>query len=378
MVGKRDYYEVLGVDSSASKDEIKKAYRKLAVKYHPDKNPDDSNAEENFKEAAEAYEVLSNTDKKARYDQFGHSGMKGGFTSGGMTMDDIFDHFGDIFGGNNPFESFFGGGRRSRVYKGADLRVKVNLSLKEMRDGSKKKIKVNKSITCDSCGGSGAEGSDAFDNCSTCGGQGQIRRATNTFLGQMYTTSTCPSCNGEGRVITNLCKKCKGEGRVNGQDVIEINIPAGIRDNVQLSVSGKGNAAPRGGIAGDLIVVIDETEDNNLKRDGNNVIYDLYLSFIDAAIGAQVEVPTIDGKVKINIPAGTQSGKVFRLKNKGIPELNGYGKGDQLIHVNIWVPKKLTPEEKKLLQSLRNSDNFTPNPSFADKGIFDRVREIFN
>ncbi|MEA3496338.1 MAG: molecular chaperone DnaJ [Bacteroidota bacterium] len=382
-MSKRDYYEILDVDKSASNEEIKKAYRKKAIQYHPDKNPDNKAAEEKFKEAAEAYEVLRDPDKKSRYDQYGHSGLKGGFGQGGeMSMDDIFDSFGDIFGGSNPFESFFGGGGqrsqgRRRVFKGSDLRIKVALTLKEIANGTKKKIKVKKSVACDVCGGSGAEGSNAFQTCSSCGGAGQVKRATNTFLGQMYTTSTCPTCNGEGRIITNKCSNCRGDGRVMGSEVIEINIPAGVSEGVQLAVSGKGNAAPRGGIPGDLIVVINETEDKYLKRDGNNIIYDLYLNIADAALGKSVEVPTINAKAKINIPAGTQGGKIFRLKGKGIPNLNAYGSGDQLIHINIWVPVKLNSQEKQILKELKNSENFIPSPS-TDKGIFDKVKEMFS
>jgi molecular chaperone DnaJ len=383
MASKRDYYEVLGVARNASAEEIKKAYRQLAIKYHPDKNPNNPEAEEKFKEAAEAYEVLSDPQKREQYNRFGHAGMQGGgFGSGGnMSMDDIFDHFGDIFGGHNPFESFFGGGQSSsrgrRGYRGSDLRVKVQLSLVEIANGVKKKIKLNKQVSCDSCGGSGAKNSDGFKKCSTCNGAGQVRRATNTFLGQMVTTSTCPTCNGEGNVITNVCPKCQGNGSIKGEEVIEINIPGGAVDGVQLSISGKGNAGPRGNSPGDLIVMIEEIEDKFLKRDGANLIYDLYLNVADATLGTDVEVPTVDGKVKIAIPAGTQGGKIFRLKNKGIPHLNQYGRGDQLIYVNIWIPKKLTPEEKKLMQTLKDLPNFAPAPDHTDKSVFERVKEMF-
>lgn len=380
MASKRDYYEVLGVSKDASAEEIKKAYRKLAIQFHPDKNPDDKEAEDKFKEAAEAYEVLSDSEKRSRYDRFGHSGMQGGFSSaGGWSVEDIFEHFGDVFGGSS-FESFFGGGGRSRSrtrYKGTDLRIKVQMKLDEISNGVKKKIKVKKSVLCISCGGSGAKSSNAYRTCQACGGSGQIRRATNTFLGQMYTTQTCSSCQGEGQIISDQCTTCRGEGRVMGEEVIEINIPAGVVDGVQLSVSGKGNAAPRGGIPGDLIVAVEEIEDKYLKRDGVNIIYDLYLNFADAALGTNVEVPTIDGKARINIPSGTQGGKVFRLKSKGIPELNGYGRGDQLIHVNIYVPAKLNNEERTLMEKLRISPNFTPDPSSSEKGIFDKVKEMF-
>ncbi|MBT3303075.1 MAG: molecular chaperone DnaJ [Bacteroidetes bacterium] len=381
MSAKRDYYEILGVNRNAAADEIKKAYRQMAIKFHPDKNPDNKEAEEKFKEAAEAYEVLSDQDKRSRYDRFGHAGMQGqqGFGGSSMSMDDIFEHFGDIFGGGgSPFDSFFGGGgSRRKTYKGSDLRVKVQLSLKEIANGVTKKIKVKKSVACSSCGGSGAKSKNAFRQCSACGGAGQVKRATNTFLGQMYTTSSCTSCNGEGRIISDQCTDCRGDGRVMGEEIIEIKVPGGVTDGVQLSVNGKGNAAPRGGIAGDLIVAVEEKADQFLKREGTNVIYDLYMNFADLALGTQVEVPTIDGKAKISIPSGTQGGKVFRLRNKGIPELNSYGRGDQLIHVNVWVPSNLSSEEKRILENLKSSVNFNPDPDHSGAGIFDKVREMF-
>ena len=384
MASKRDYYEVLGVARNASADEIKKAYRKLAIKFHPDKNPNNPEAEDKFKEAAEAYEVLSEPQKKEQYDRFGHAGMQSGFGGGGggnMSMDDIFENFGDIFGGHNPFESLFGGGqsqsRGRRVFRGSDLRVKVQLTLSEIANGVKKKIKLNKQVACDSCGGSGAKSSDGFKKCTSCNGAGQVRRSTNTFLGQMVTASTCPTCNGEGSVITNACTKCNGNGSIKGEEIIEINIPAGAVDGVQLSISGKGNAGPRAGVPGDLIVMVEEIEDPLLKRDGANLVYDLYLNVADASLGTDVEVQTVDGKVKIAIPAGTQGGKIFRLKNKGIPHLNQYGRGDQLIYVNIWIPKKLNPEEKKLLQAIKTSPNFIPTPDHTDKSVFERVKEMF-
>ncbi len=379
-MAKRDYYEILGVDRNASKEEIKKAYRKLALKYHPDKNPGDKEAEEKFKEAAEAYEVLSDDEKRRKYDAYGHAGLgNGGFGAGGMSVEDIFEHFSDIFGGS-PFDSFFGGGRRytrKKTYRGSDIRIKVQLNLEEIARGVKKKIKVKKYVTCDSCGGSGARQGASTGKCTTCMGTGQIRRTTSTFLGQMVTTQTCPTCHGEGQVIIDKCPRCAGEGRVMGEEIIEINIPAGVSEGVQLSVSGKGNAAPRGGVPGDLLVTIHETEHPLLKREGNNLVYDLYLNFADAALGATVEVPTIDGKARIQIPAGTQGGKIFRLKGKGIPELNGYGRGDQLIYVNIYVPKKLTSEEKQLLEKLRYSPNFIPSDTSKEKSIFEKVKELF-
>lgn len=359
----------------------------MAIKFHPDKNPDNKEAEEKFKEAAEAYDVLSDDEKRARYDRYGHQGVSGagfgGGGGGGMSMDDIFSHFGDIFGDSgNPFESFFGGGNRrgggARRTKGSNIRVKVKLNLSEIANGVTKKLKLKKDVECDTCTGSGAANSGAVQTCGTCGGAGQVRRVTNTFIGQMQTATTCPNCQGMGKVIVDKCKTCFGEGKVKGEEVVEINIPAGVRNDVQLSVASKGNAARRGGINGDLIVVIEEEENEDLTRDGNNVIYDLHLSFPDAALGVEIEVPTIDGKAKINIPAGTQGGKIFRLKNKGIPDLNGYGRGDQLIHTNIWVPKTLNKQERQAIEGLKNSENCTPCPDKNEKSFFDKVKEIFS
>ena len=368
-MAKRDYYEVLGVDQSAGQDEIKKAYRKVAIKYHPDKNPDDPSAEEKFKEAAEAYEVLRDPEKKQRYDRFGHQGMNGGgFGGGGMSMEDIFSQFGDIFGGGgSPFDSFFGGGR-SRTRKGSNLRIKLKLSLEEIANGVTKKIKVNRLVS--------AQGV-TFKTCSTCGGAGQVRKVVNTMLGQMMSTNTCPACSGSGQVVDQKPPGVDSSGLEPREEVIEIKIPAGVADGMQLSMSGKGNEAPMGGVAGDLLILIEEKEDDLLKRDGNNVIYDLYVNFIDAALGTSLEVPTIDGRVKIKLEPGTQSGKILRLRGKGIKDLNGYGKGDQLIHVNVWTPKKLTPDEKKLLEQLRDSSNFQPNPDKSDKSFFERMKEFF-
>jgi molecular chaperone DnaJ len=385
-MAKRDYYEVLGVGRNAAADEIKKAYRQMAIKYHPDKNQGNKEAEEKFKEAAEAYEVLSDADKKAKYDRFGHQAMGagGGNYGGGMNMDDIFSQFGDVFGESNPFESFFGGGqrrgggggRRQRV--GTNLRIKVKLTLQEIATGVEKKLKVNKQIACNSCGGNGAKDKSSFKNCGTCGGSGQVRKVTQTFLGQMATTSTCPTCNGEGTVITSSCGSCKGSGRMDGEEVITVNIPAGVADGMQLSMSGKGNAPERGGIPGDLIILIEEIDDPVLKRDGNNIIYDLYLNFADAALGTQVEIPTVNGKVKLKIDAGTQAGKILRLRGKGLPELNSGYHGDQLVQVNVWTPKKMSSEEKSILEKLRQSENFQPKPDKNDHGFFDRMKEFFN
>ena len=375
-MAKRDYYEVLGVDKSASTQEIKKAYRKVALKYHPDKNPGDSEAEEKFKEAAEAYEVLSNAEKKARYDQYGHAGMggQGGF-GGGMNMEDIFSQFGDIFGGG--FGSFFGGGAGGgrRMRKGSNLRIKLSLTLKEVAEGVEKKIKVKRQVACKDCGGNGAKNGTAVSACSTCSGTGQVKKVMNTMLGQMVQASTCPTCQGSGENIREKCNTCDGTGVEHKEEVIEIRVPAGVEDGMQMSMSGKGNAAPRGGQNGDLIVLIEVKEDEHFQRDGNNILYDLFVSFPDAVLGTSLEVPTISGKVKINIPAGTQSGKVLRLRGKGIQDLNGYGKGDQLIHVNVWTPKNLSKDEKKMMESLKKSDHFTPNPGSAEKGFFKKFKE---
>lgn len=382
-VTKRDYYEVLGVPKNAGEAEIKKAYRKLALQYHPDKNPGNKEAEDKFKEAAEAYEVLSNTEKRSRYDQFGHDGVRGGqggFSGGGMSMDDIFSQFGDIFGGafGGGFSGFGGGGgSRRRVNKGTDLRVKVKLTLQEVAKGVEKKIKVNKLVSCKKCDGSGAADSSSFSTCQHCHGTGQITRVTNTFLGQMQTSSTCPYCNGEGRTITKRCDQCGGSGTLKDEEVISLNIPAGVTDGIQLSVGGKGNAAPRGGVPGNLIVQIEEIPDPDLIRDGTNVLYEHYISFPDAALGTSIEVPTIDGRVRIKIDAGTQGGKVLRLKGKGIPSLNGYEKGDQLININVWTPKNLSRQEEELLEKLKASDNFRPQPTSRDKSFFEKMKEYF-
>jgi len=384
-MAKRDYYEVLGIGKNASADEIKKAYRQMAIKFHPDKNPGNKDAEEKFKEAAEAYEVLSDTEKKARYDRFGHQGVggaSGGGYGGGMSMDDIFSQFGDVFGDGNPFESFFGGGRQGgnkRKRVGSNIRIKVKLNLKDIANGVEKKIKVNKQVACNACGGSGAKDKASVKTCGTCNGSGQVRRVTQTFLGQMATTSTCPACNGDGSVVTANCNGCRGIGLMSGEEIISINIPAGVSEGMQLSMSGKGNASGKGGVPGDLIILIEEEEDKVLKRDGNNIIYDLYLNFADAALGTSVEVPTVDGKAKLKIEPGTQAGKVLRLRGKGIPDINSNSyKGDQLVYINVWTPKKLNNEEKELLEKLRNSQNFFPNPGNEEKGFFGRMKEYFS
>ncbi len=383
-MSKRDYYEILGVAKSASDDEIKKAYRKMAIKYHPDKNPDDKKAEEKFKEAAEAYEILSNPEKRQRYNQFGHAGVGssaasgGGGYGGGMNMDDIFSQFGDIFGGGG-FGGSFGGGSRGggrRVMRGSNLRIKVKLNLQEIAKGVEKKLKVNKFVSCHTCKGSGAKNGQ-FDTCKVCHGSGVQTRTQQTFLGAMQTQTTCGACNGEGKTVKDKCHTCHGDGIVREEEVISINIPAGVAEGMQLSVSGKGNAAPRGGINGDLLVMIEEEEHPELKRDGSNLFYDSYVSFVDAALGTSVEIPTVDGKVKIKIDPGTQSGKVLRLKGKGLPDINSYGHGDLLVNINVWTPQALTSEEKKTLEGLKDSKNFAPNPNRKEKGFFDRMKEYF-
>ena len=368
-MAKRDYYEILGVSKSASPEEIKKAYRKLAIQFHPDKNPDNPEAEEKFKEAAEAYEVLSNPDKRQRYDQFGHQGLSGngGYSGGGMNMEDIFSQFGDIFGGGG-FESFFGGGRGGRrTKKGTNLRVKLKLNLKEIANGVEKKIKVKRHIIADGV---------TFKSCSSCQGSGQIKKVVNTMLGQMVSASTCPTCGGNGQIVDKRPPEADVRGLILKEEVISINIPAGVADGMQLSMSGKGNETA-GGVPGDLLIVIEEVEDEILQRDGNNVVFDLYVSFIDAALGSQIEVPTIDGKVKIKLDPGTQSGKILRLKGKGIRDINGYTRGDQLIHVNVWTPKQLSREERQILENLKDSENFRPDPGKSEKSFFDKMKEFF-
>jgi len=383
-MSKRDFYEILGVNKSASADEIKKAYRKVAMQHHPDRNPGDKGAEEKFKEAAEAYEILSDTDKKAQYDRYGHAGVSGngrGFGGGGMNMEDIFSQFGDVFG-EDLFGSFFGGGRgrtsRSKGVRGSNLRIKVKLTYEEIAKGVTKNIKVKKHVVCNTCSGSGAKDKGSVQNCTTCNGSGQVRRVTNTFIGQMQTVTTCPACNGEGTTITAKCNSCKGEGRMYGEESLSIEIPAGVQEGMQLNLSGKGNAGERGGTPGDLIILIEEELHKELQRDGMNVAYDLHISFPDAVFGTQLEVPTIDGRAKIKIPPGTQSGKIFRLKGKGFPAVNSYQKGDQLIHVNVWTPQNISSEEKAMLEKLGHSNNFKPHPDKTDKSFLDKMRELFS
>jgi molecular chaperone DnaJ len=384
-MSKRDYYEILGVAKGAAQDEIKKAYRKVAMQYHPDRNPGDKTAEEKFKEAAEAYEVLSDEEKRAQYDRFGHAGVsgngRGGYGGGNANMEDIFSQFGDIFG-DDLFGGFFGGrrgggGQRTRGVRGSNLRIKLKLNYEEIAKGVTKQIKVKKYVSCNTCSGSGAKDKSSVQTCSTCGGSGQVRKVTNTFLGQMQTVTTCPACNGEGSTITVKCGTCKGDGRVYGEETVTIDIPAGVGEGMQMNVGGKGNAGERGGAPGDLIILIEEEAHKELHRDGLNVAFELHLSFPDAVFGTTVEVPTIDGRAKIKIPAGTQSGKIFRLKGKGFPGVNSYEKGDQLIHVNVWTPQNVSAEEKSMLDKMNNSPNFKPQPDKSDKSFFDKVREMF-
>ncbi len=361
MANKRDYYEVLGVDKSADEATLKKAYRKLAIKYHPDKNPGDKEAEEKFKEVAEAYDVLSDPQKRSRYDQFGHAGLggaSGGGGYGGMNMEDIFSRFGDLFGeGFGGFGGFGGGGRQQRQ-KGTNLRARVKLSLSEIEQGVEKKLKLKKHISCSSCRGNGTTSNDGKRSCSTCHGQGYVMQVQNTLFGAMQTQNVCPTCQGQGEVITKPCSSCQGKGITVGEELVSFRIPAGVEEGMQMTVRGKGNAAPFGGVNGDLLVVIQEEEDPNLIRNGNDVIYNLLISVTEAAIGTSVEVPMIQGKAKLRIEAGTQPGKILRLRGKGLPEVNGYGRGDLLVNVNVYIPKTLTNEEKTTLETLAKSENF--------------------
>ena len=388
MAEKRDYYEVLGVSKSATPEELKKAYRKLALQYHPDRNPGDKEAEEKFKEAAEAYEVLSNPEKRQRYDQFGFAGMSGagGYSGQGMSMDDIFSQFGDLFAdfglGNifgGGFRSGFGGSRSGGTVqeRGGNIRVKVKLNLQEIEKGVKKKIKVNKYVPCEHCHGSGSE-DGSTDTCPTCKGRGQVLRTVNSLFGQMQTASTCPNCGGTGRVIKNKCTHCHGDGIVKGEEVIDIDIPAGVGEGMQLTMRGKGGAGPHNGINGDLYVLIEEEAHPELERDGSNLIYNLFISVPQAILGTDAEVPTVSGKVRVKIAPGTQSGKILRLRGKGLPEVNGYGNGDLLVNVNVWIPKKVTREEEKALQNMVNSDSFKPNPTEDDRSFFKKLRDYFS
>ena len=370
-MAKKDYYDILGVDRKASASEIKKAYRKMALKYHPDKNPDDKEAEEMFKKAAEAYEVLSDPDKRARYDQFGHAAFDGagGFGGGGMNMDDIFSQFGDIFGGafGGGFSGF--GGTRQRIVKGSNLRIKVNLSLEEVAQGVEKRVKVKRKVK--------APGT-TYRTCSTCNGSGQMTRITNTILGRMQTSTTCSSCAGAGQTIDNRPAGADGQGMILEEETVSIKIPPGVVDGMQLKVTGKGNEAPGSGISGDLLVVISEKPHDTLQREGDNLHYDLYVSLPDAILGASREIDTVSGKVRIKVEPGIQSGKILRLRGKGIPSINGYGKGDLLVHVNVWTPRTLNKDQKAFFESMREDEHFEPKPSRGEKSFFEKVKDMFS
>lgn len=390
MAEKRDYYEVLGVDKNATEEQIKKAYRKMAIKYHPDRNPDNKEAEEKFKEAAEAYEVLHDPQKRQQYDQFGFNGPQGGGFggfggAGGMDMDDIFSMFGDIFGGHSGgFGGFggFGGGRggsQQRVYRGSDLRLKVKLSLQDIASGVTKKFKVRKDVTCTHCHGTGAEGGAKPETCPTCHGSGMVARTVRSMFGMMTTQQECPTCHGEGTIIKNKCKECGGSGTVKGEDVIEINIPAGVEEGMVINVSGKGNAGPHNGINGDIQVIVEEEKNDTFVRDHQDVIYNLLLDFPTATLGGDVEIPTIDDrKVRLKIEPGTQPGKSVRLRGKGLPAVQGYGSGmgDLIVHISVYVPKTLSKEERKAVESLKDSSNFQGDKS-TKESIFDKFKNYF-
>jgi len=392
-MAKRDYYQILGVSRNASTDDIKKSYRKLALKYHPDRNPNNKEAEEKFKEAAEAYEVLSDDGKRRRYDQFGHDGLRAGADFHGFTnIEDIFSAFGDIFGGGfggGIFEEVFTGGRgtRSRGRRqagvpGSDLRIRLKLALEEIAAGVEKKLKIKLSKKCPSCGGTGARGSSSLAACPACNGSGEIRQISRSVFGQFVNISTCSNCNGEGRVIKDPCAECHGEGRVYGESTIRVNVPAGVSQDNYIPLRGQGNAGVRGGPSGDLIVVIEEEHHKIFTRHGDDVVLDLLVSFPEAAMGADIDVPTLSGKARLKIEAGTQSGRILRMREKGIPHLNSYGKGDQLVRVNVWVPTRLSSADKELLKQMQSSENLLPKEgdtsANSDKSFFEKVKDVFS
>ncbi len=387
MAEKKDYYEVLGVDRSASADDIKKAYRKLAIKYHPDKNPGNKEAEEKFKEAAEAYSVLSDAEKKARYDQFGHAGVEGAgpdFSGGFGNLNDILNDlfggaFGGGFGGFSGFGGFGGGTRQQRVSRGRDIRVRVKLTLEEIANGVEKEISIEKSVPCTECSGKGAKNSSDIKTCPACNGTGEVQRVTNSFLGQTITRSTCQQCNGEGKIISNPCRNCSGSGLVRKRETIKVRIPAGVEAGMQLTLQGQGHAAKNNGINGDLLVVIEEQEHPNLKREGNNLYYTKIISVPDAILGSETEIPCLDGNYRIKVEPGTQSGKVVRPRGRGLPSVNGYGGiGDMYVKFAVWIPKKLDKEDKALIESLRGKESFKPDPSKDDKGFFEKLKGLFD
>lgn len=369
-MSKRDYYEVLEVEKNASKEDIKKAYRKMAMKYHPDRNPDDKEAEEKFKEAAEAYEVLHDEQKRQRYDQFGHSGVKGGQDFGGFNnVNDIFSHFSDIFGGGfggggSIFDDFFGGGstrqrgrQRATGTPGTDLKVTLKLTLEEIAAGTTKKIKIKKHQKCGTCGGTGAKSQGAFKTCTVCNGAGEVRQVSKSVFGQFVNIAPCQNCSGTGKIISDPCKTCRGDGRVYDESTIKISVPAGVHDNSYMTLRGEGNAGKNGGQAGDIIVIFKELEHEYFVRDGDNIVYDLYLSYPEVVMGAEIEVPTLTGRAKLKIEAGTQPGKFLKMREKGISHLNSHGAGDQLVKINVYVPSKVTGKEKDLLKELQAQPN---------------------
>ena len=385
-MAKRDYYEVLGVDKNATADDIKKAYRKLAVKYHPDKNPGNKEAEEKFKEAAEAYSVLSDSDKKMKYDQFGHAGVDGAgpdFSGGFGNLNDILNDlfggaFGGGFGGFGGFGGGFGGGqRRERVYRGRDIRVRVKLTLEEIAKGVEKEISIEKNVPCPDCGGRGARNSSDIKTCPACNGTGQVQRVVNSFLGQTVTYSTCQQCGGEGKIISNPCHTCNGTGLVRQRETIKVKIPAGVEAGMQMTVQGEGHAAKNNGINGDLLVVIEEQEHPDFRREGSNLLYTKVISIVDAMLGCEVEIPCLDGKYKVKVEPGTQSGTVVRLRGKGLPSVNSYGTGDLYVKIAVWIPKKLTKDEKALFESIRHNDSIVPNPTKEDKSFFEKLKDLF-
>jgi molecular chaperone DnaJ len=390
-MAKRDFYEVLGVGRNASQDEIKKAYRQMALKYHPDRNPGNGEAEEKFKEAAEAYEVLGDPEKKQRYDQFGHEGLRGTNYHDFHDINDIFNSFGDIFSGGfggSIFDEVFGGGQRSkrrsashRGQPGSDLRIKLSLKLEEIASGVEKKIKIKRQKKCDVCGGSGARSSGGKIQCPQCGGSGELKQVSRSMFGQFVNITTCPNCSGEGRIVKDPCTACYGEGRVQGESTIKVNVPAGVMEGNYIPLQGQGDTGRRGGPPGDLIVVIEEEPHRHFKRNGDDIIFDLWISYPLAALGGNVEIPTLVGKAKLTIDPGTPAGRMLRMRDRGIPHLNNYGRGDQLVRVNIWVPRKLSAEEKKLLQNLSNCEHVNPTEeerSNSDRTFFDKVKDVFS